>query len=249
MKKYVIFLICLIMSFMTFGQDEIKDVMIDVEEVEVSPPEFTGIQNATTILNSDNSELIKNYLMKYINCPVTAECGIEGTEIVQFTVTASGDVSDFKIINSVCREIDDEVIRVLKTTKGMWMPGLNNGETTAMEKEITAAFANCKDNQIINHFTKEATTSFTKANLYLVEKQKPKKALRFYNHGVRYLPNDNAMLMMRGLCFYALGDKESAERDWSRIADLGGFVLDGMNTMIAGMEGYSKMKEILARNK
>lgn len=55
--------------------------------------------------------------MKNINYPEKARtCFDESTEVAQFTVTTGGNVADFKIINSVCTDVDDEIIRALKKT-------------------------------------------------------------------------------------------------------------------------------------
>ena len=246
MKKYVIFLICLSFTFLVIGQNQTENLKVDIEEVKVSPPEFIGIQNATAILNANNSELVKNYLKENVYCPKAAECNIEGTEIVQFTVTASGNVTDFNIINSVCKEIDKEVIRVLETTNGMWMPGLNNGEPTAMEKEVTMLFGNCKDGTFIEHFIQKASPYFEKGSTIFLVKNNPKKALRSYNVAMRYLPNDESLLMLRGLCHFALGDKESAEKDWNRIVATGGPNL-AIEYDLAELNGYSEMNRIIAK--
>lgn len=250
MKSNVIFLICLILSFMAFGQEETKDVMVDVEEVSVTPPKFTRIENVSIAPVIDNSMLLTKYLKENVRYPsrVIDNC-IEGTEIIQFTVTPSGNVTDFNVKNSVCREIDDEVIRLLKETNGMWKPGYNNGEPVAMEQEITMMFGNCTNNQIINQFTERAKALFDKGNTYLFEKDKPRKALRKYSLGVRYLPSDIALLSMRGMCYYALGNTEKAEEDWNRVVNLGG--IDYLNEFddLAETEGYSEMIKILSEDK
>ena len=39
-------------------------------------------------------------------------------------------------MNSLSPQIDAEMIRVLKTSNGMWKPGQNNGEPMTMETEV-----------------------------------------------------------------------------------------------------------------
>ncbi|NQU53531.1 MAG: energy transducer TonB [Bacteroidetes bacterium] len=250
MKKYLIILVCLILSLMVFGQKETKNLMVDIEEVEVTPPKFTGIENVAATLETDNSSLVSKYLNKNLIYPERApQFHWEGTEIVQFTVTQEGELTNFKVINGVCREIDKEVIRVLKTTDGMWKPGYNNGVPTAMEQEVSVRFGlgDYKDGAIINHFVKEATNFFKKGSENLLVEHKPKKALKSYNKGVRYLPNDKALLLGRGMCHYELGDKESAKKDWNRIVTLGGINQLEIDNDLVGMKGYSEMTNILAQ--
>ena len=248
MKKNAIFLVCLIMSIMAIGQSEIQKQGV-LEEVKVTPPKFTGIENGAAILETDNSLLIRNYLTKNVHCPGYAiDCWQEGTEIVQFTVTPSGNVTNFEVINSVSSKIDKELIRVLKTTDGMWKPGYSNGEPTAMKKEVSFLFkaGNHDYNELVNHFTNKALKYFQEGNLNLLVRDKPKKALRLYNKGVQYRPNDKALLLLRGVCCYEMGDTESAQKDWDRIASLGGIDPDKFGNDLAEMKGYTKMTDILA---
>ena len=232
---------------MAIGQNETQSLVVDLEE-EVTPPKFTGIENGAAILETDNSFTVKNYLLKNVICPKrSAECWLEGTEIVQFTITASGNVNNFKVINSVSPDIDKEIIRVLKTTNGMWKPGYLNGEPTAMEKEVSILFrvGDYNYSEVEKHFTNKATYYFKEGSLNLLVKNNPKKALKHFNNGVRYLPNDTGLLMLRGICNYELGDTESAKRDWDRIVILGGIDTRKFNDDLVGMIGYSKMTNIL----
>ena len=251
MKKIVNFLICLIFSIMAIGQNETQNLVVDLEEFEVTPPKFRGIENGAAFLEADNSVLVKNYFLKNVICPKrSAEVRREGTEIVQFTVTPSGNVTNFKVINSVCPDIDKEIIRVLKTTNGMWIPGYMNGEPTAMEKEVSILFIfeyyNYNYSEVEKHFTNEATHYFKKGNSNLLVKNNPKKALKLYNNGVRYRPNNKGLLMLRGICNYELGDTKSAIRDWNRIVILGGIDPGSFKDDLVSMKGYSKMTDVLA---
>ena len=82
----------------------------------------------------------------------------QGTEIVQFEVSADGKLADFEIINSVSPYIDKAVYDFLKTTCAMWKPGENNGEPVSMRKEISIKFE--MDNT--NDFEAIANTLFKK---------------------------------------------------------------------------------------
>jgi len=248
MKKYVIFLVGMVFSVMLFGQSGTK--MVGVKEVEVIPPKFAGNENVKANLEEDNSLSLKNFLLENVNYPDGGSVWLsEGTETVKFTVTPSGNVTDFKIINSVSPDIDKELIRVLKTTNGMWSPGYSNGSPTATEQEVSAMFGNNSDGKILTHFVENATICFKTGSKFLFFKHNPEKALRHYNEGIRYLPNDQALLVMRGMCYYDLGDKEKAKKDWDRLASLGGIDSNSINYDLTGMNGYSEMMDILAKNK
>ena len=250
MKKYLVLLICLTVSFIAFGQNEMKNVMVDAE-VEVTAPQFTGIENVAVLTNADKTLLIKEYLVENANYPRNAaKCMREGTEVIQFTITVTGELTNFKVINSVCSEIDNEVIRVLKTTNRMWRPGFNNGVPIAMQKEVSMVFKSGDYSNITKHFTEKATTYFNRGNKKLYLKNNPQKALKCYNEGMRYLPYDKGLLYVRGMCLYEMGDVDGAKKDWNRIVSLGGIdfgdTIDFVHNS-SKMKGYSEMAEILKK--
>lgn len=248
MKKNVIFLICLMITVMVFGQNETQNLMVNVEEVQVTPPKFAGTFNANELFNVGKSSPIENYLAKNFVCPQeAADCRKEGTEIIQFTVTPKGWLTNFKVINSICREVDEEIIKILRRTNGMWMPGYNNGKPTDMEQEVSLMIGDYDQDKIVNHFVRQAEKNFTMGSTTLFVNHKPKKALRYYNNGLRYMPNDKGILLLRGICNYELGKIENAKKDWNRIVSLGGIDHGANYKELADMKGYSEMTNILAK--
>lgn len=244
MKTTAIFLLSLIFSAMVFAQNQSGSV---TTENEVTLPKFTGIEKPATDLKTGPSNLINNYLKKHIVCPAkAADCCIEGTEIVRFTVTPSGEVTEFEVINSVCPDLDDEVIRVLKTTSGMWEPGLKNGRPAPVSNEVVFMFADYKSQEVVKYFTNTATRLYKAGSAKLFEKRKPQKALAYLNKGIRYMPNDKCLLLLRGLCQYELGETESAQRDWNRIAALGGVKPEEVDSQLTTLKGYPEMVEIIS---
>ena len=247
MKKYFVLLVCLTVSFIAFGQSEMKNV-ISGAEVEVTAPQFTGIENVVALTSANRSLLIKEYLVKKANYPKRAlSCNKEGTEVIKFIVNHDGTLSNFAVINSICNEIDNELIRVLKTTSGMWQPGENNGKPVAMEKEVSLIFIAGHFEDVKEYFTANATNSFTQGNKKMFLKHNYKKALRYYDQGMRYLPYETSLLYVRGVCKYELGDKEGAIKDWNRIVELGGMDFTDIAYDTSKMKGYSEMAEILKK--
>ena len=242
MKKNLIIVVCLIASTIAFGHGKPTN--------DSTPAEFKGSKNIETIVSTDNSLLVNKYLKEYMVIPSrVAECGYEGTEIVQFTVTREGNVSNFKVVNSVCPELDNEVIKVLKNTNGMWKPGFQDGEPVATTKEVSFMFGDRSSETIATHFTNEAAKFYRGGNKNLFVKNKPEKAIKYYNLAIRYLPNDPALLSMRGICYYELGNVENAKKDWNRVAMLGGTNAIEIDYDLANMAGYAEMTEILAKTK
>ena len=223
----------LLLSAFAFSQE-------NIEEVRVSPPEFVGVDGAAFLLNPPAAELqsLNAYVISKLEYPENdAKEFREGKEVIQFTVQTDGTLNDFVVINSVSSAMDDEVIRVLKTTNGMWKPGCNNREAVPMEKEIVVAFKLAESSNLQS----QATHYFIKGNKQLLLKQHPQRAIKHFDKGIVLLPNEKCLLLARGLSRYEVGDKEGACRDWNRIKALGGFESDALLDNYCEMSGYADM--------
>ncbi len=192
MKTTIFFFSCMMLTIIALGQDQKSNL----GEVKVTAPKFAGIENAVQILNGMESETINLYVSKNFNYTDTREVKPEGTEVIQFTVTPAGELTDFAIINSVSSEIDEEMIRVLQTTNGMWIPGYNNNVPAEMTKEVSMAFCaeNNSSKSVTEIFTEKATHYFLDGSKVLFEKQNPKKAMKYFSRGINYLPYDKSLL-------------------------------------------------------
>lgn len=251
MKKLLLLItVLLCFSLVSFSQSE-NSVSSNLMEVEVSPPSFTGISDYNLLVQNASSEPIREYIIKNAKYPEDAQkCMVEGVEVVQFCIDKYGDVSNIKIINGLCPAIDNEVIRVLKTTNGMWKPGYKNESPTAMTREISILYRlynNGKYCSTSELFKQKATTCFNIGNKQLYKKRNAKKALKQYERGIRYLPYDKSLLMSRGLCRYELGDIEGAKSDWKRIRTLGGINMEEMAYEIKDMEGYEVLAQLATK--
>lgn len=217
MKTIIVLLTALLFVVVAYGQ---KYPGKQLGEVKVVPPIFTGIEDYNSYIETGMQLSVQKYLSKLINYPMEdLKNNTEGTEVVQFLVTTTGELTDFNVINSLSKTIDEEMIRVLKMTAGMWKPGYNNNEPVAMVKEVSMVF---KQGDNLKHamskdFVEIGSKYFVKAGKKLLVQQKPKRALMYYDEGIRLLPYDNSLLLMRGLCLYSMGRTEEAHRDWQRI--------------------------------
>lgn len=211
MKTKVVFLLCMIVSVVGFGQNEIQELMT---ETKVVPPKFPIVK---TPIQDKSIESINDYLASFVQYPDNAvKTWLEGTEVVRFVVTPTGELTNFKVINSVCSDIDKEVIRVLNFTSGQWRPGTVDGEPVAMEREVSMNFKIFEKTDFVTMARKFLIQG---GNLLFVEKN-PKKAMRYLEKGINLLPNEESLLTIRGMCKYELGDKEGARSDWDRIKNL-----------------------------
>ena len=223
----------LLLSAVAFSQE-------NIEEVRVSPPEFVGVKGAALLVNLPTVQLqsLNEYVVSKLQYPEGDVTDFrEGKEVIQFTVQPDGTLDNFVVINSVSSAMDDEVIRALKTTDGMWKPGCNNREAVPMDKEIVVAFKLAESSSL----KAQATHYFIKGNKQLLVKRNPQRALRQFDRGIVLLPNEKCLLLARGMGRYEIGDKEGACRDWNRIKALGGFESDALLDNYCEMSGYAEM--------
>jgi len=196
-----------------------------MQSIDVIPAEFTGTKFLVTA--DQNGDLLKQYLRDNIIYPQEAiKCLNQGTEVASFTVTSNGEVKDIKIINSVCPAIDEEFIRVLETTSDMWKPALKGGNNQDCFKEVSLTFSlNGSQAQTEKVFISKATDNYLRGSEMLLVNHKIKKAEKFFNKAIRYMPYDANLLYLRGVCRYETGNEEGALEDWNRYSQISGYTV------------------------
>ena len=148
--------------------------------------------------------------------------------------------------NSVCCLVDDELIRILKSTDGMWEPGKEDDIPTPMAREVSLMFvSNQYTDDPKEYFERNAKNNFIKGNKFFLDKSNPEKALKYYDISIKYRPNEAAALLLRGLCGFEAGDKEGACSDWNRINAIGNANVDKYLENLCGLEGFEEMASIL----
>ncbi|WP_462319724.1 energy transducer TonB [Marinilabilia sp.] len=193
---------------------------------------------------------ISDYLQHNVVYPEQAKKQwVEGVEIVRFTVTPQGKVTNFKFVNSLHPEIDKEVARVLKKTDGMWEPGTLNNQPVKMEREVCVSFIlEERDPESAKvYLTQRALQHLRAGNEHLLKHKNAKRALRKFNECMKYCPKNCCLLLMRGLARYELGDIEGAHEDWDRMLALGGIELnrETMQRQFSEFKGFSALTEKL----
>jgi phage-related protein len=210
MKTSLFFAAGMLIAAIATGQNR------ELKTIEVNSPAFKG----------DAPKSINDFLQKHVEYPTKSyQWKLQGTEVVQFVVTKQGKLSDYKVINSVSAEIDNEVIRLLELTSGRWVPGTINGEPVDMEKEVSLEFKISPKSD----FVEMAKWNMQKGNELLFLKDQPKKAVKYFDLAINYLPNSETIQGIRGYCKYMMGDIEGANRDWDRanvLADRKGITVD-----------------------
>ncbi|WP_297091316.1 energy transducer TonB [uncultured Draconibacterium sp.] len=247
MKKLVLIVLAICLCMLVLGQNETPNLHNEIDEVEISPPSFTGIRDFSDYYAVD-ANYLKQYLATNINYPDDAlNCGREGTEVIKFKVNALGKVTDIHIVNNVCPAIDKEILRVLENTSGMWKPGIKDGTPVTMEQEVSIVFS-VSDSPVNARarFLEIASSCFTRGTEAFYLKGKSKKAERLFSQGIRYMPHDQSLLLLRGLARYEQGNIDGATEDWERLFELGQLDLTSEYLVRAkGMKAYDAVIAML----
>lgn len=113
-----------------FGwHDNIKDSVENVvENTQNSGEQIFRVVEYMPHFPGGESALME-YLKKNIRYPVGAALrGVEGRVVVQFVVTATGDVADIKVVRSIDEELDNEAVRVCRHLPRFEPGRLENGD-------------------------------------------------------------------------------------------------------------------------
>lgn len=237
MKTLLVLMLFVIgLAFAGAAQEKIQSL----EGLDVIPAEFTGTKFLATA--DHNGDLLKQYMKDNVIYPKEAvKCLNQGTEVASFTVTATGEIKDIRIINSVCPAIDEEFVRVLETTSGMWKPALKDGSNHDCFKEVSLSFSlNESQEQTEKVFNAQATNNYLRGSEMLLVNHKIKKAEKFFTKAIRYMPYDANLLYLRGICRYETGNEEGAMEDWNRYSQISGFTAppEEMAENLKGFEAY-----------
>lgn len=102
---------------------EFSDEEEEVEEEEI----FTIVEEMPSFINNEYKDF-RDYIAKNLKYPaIAAENGIQGQVYVSFIVEPDGSLSNVKIVRGVDETLDQEAIRVIKSSP-LWNPGTQRGK-------------------------------------------------------------------------------------------------------------------------
>ncbi len=117
----------------TKQKTEEKQVFLVVEDM----PQF----------NNGDIKTFQKWVMENVKYPEAAlKKGISGKVFCEFVVEIDGSVEDVKIIKSVDKLLDDEVIRVIKSSTN-WTPGKQRGKNVPVKMSLPVVFKLDSDKQ------------------------------------------------------------------------------------------------------
>lgn len=199
-KLYFLGVLLLIVSAPYLANAQIQSL----NEMSISPPSFQNeeFNNLSTLLQNS-----LDYPIASINN------GLQGKEVIRFSVSSFGTIEDITVINSVSEEIDREVISVILETSGKWKPGSINGQQTKMTKEIALSYVLYSYDDML----KAANNYMQKGNKLMFLKHNPKKAIKYFNQAYTLFPYEPNVLFVRGICLQKLERLDDANEVWDRL--------------------------------
>ncbi len=246
MKTLFLIAVCLAVAAMAAAQEQHPDR----EEQHVILPQFDG-KKFELLTTGTECNSLEDYLRGCACYP--EECikkEVEGTEVVEFVVTPEGTLTAFYVINSLSPEIDAHVISLLKKTSGMWKPGRIDNRILPMRTEVSVVFKWNEFRELkAADFNEKARMYFEKGSRQLLVHRKPEKAIKHFNAGIRYLPKNESLLMLRGICRYELGDETGALNDWARMKELENSRIEFQQyaESLYGFKGYDELSELMVQ--
>jgi TonB family protein len=109
-------------------------------EKEMAEDEIFVIVEQMPKFGNGNSNEFNEYITKNIRYPESAlENGIQGRVFVAFVVEKDGSVSNVKIVRGVDPSLDEEAIRVIKSSP-KWKPGMQRGQPSRVTFTVPVVF-------------------------------------------------------------------------------------------------------------
>lgn len=100
---------------------------------------FTVVERMPSFPGGDAALIA--FLRENVHYPTSAVMkGIQGRVVVSFIVECNGSISEVKVIRSVCRELDEEAMRVVMAMP-KWIPGMQSGRLVRVKYQVPVSFS------------------------------------------------------------------------------------------------------------
>ncbi len=182
---------------------------INIKETIVSPPQLKSQKQRV-----EKDESLCNHLKNNIIYPESAAAALhEGIVKVAFNVQRNGQLNNFRVIQSVCYECDQQVIEALKLTSKCWSPGKINHEPVDMETTVAVLFDltdTRSDEELAKaHYNIGIRRFYMAHNPLINPKQQHRKleaSIKSLNQALKYTPNEHCILAVKAMVYNSLGN-------------------------------------------
>ncbi|MBR9917898.1 energy transducer TonB [bacterium] len=144
----ILFCIICFTPLLTFAQTADSTEYVDPpEELEIIEQEeqvydIYAIDQTPLFNDQDVDAGLSSYLSKNVSYPDTAmNSEVQGKVVVSFTINKDSSISDVKVVsNPIGFGLEEEAIRVIESTSGMWTPAIHRGAYVAVRYRIPIVF-------------------------------------------------------------------------------------------------------------
>jgi len=99
----------------------------ELEETVVAQPSVSIPDSKPVFISSEKD--LDNFITKNMQFPIDLKsAGIQGSVSLEFTVKTDGTIAAIKIINSTNKGFNNEALRLIQLTSGMWIPAVVGGK-------------------------------------------------------------------------------------------------------------------------
>ena len=114
---------------------------VPVEEVEPEIFCVPCVEVAATFNGKPADEGLREYMGHNLKYPhIAVQNNISGRVIVQFVVDQNGNAVDVQVIRGTDPLLDSEASRLIKSTSGMWTPGMQRGKPVKVRYTFPVLF-------------------------------------------------------------------------------------------------------------
>lgn len=182
---------------------------INIKETTVQPPHMQP-----SAVGQEGDQELCDYLANNIAYPEEAiKYMDEGIVKIKFYVQKNGQLTNFKVVQSVSDECDQQVIEALKRTTKCWVPGKINHEPVDMETTVSVKFDltdTPTDEEISKAYYMRGIRRFYLAHnplsLEAKRDRQLKASIRSLNNGLKYTPNEHCILALKAMVYQSMGN-------------------------------------------
>ena len=116
-----------------------QTILVEEVEPEIFLPSL--LEEQALFNGKPAEEAFRNYVRQNLTFPqIAIDNGIFGRVFVQFVIDQRGNVVDVHVVRGVDPSLDNEALRLIKSTSGMWTPGKQSGKPVKVRYTFPIVF-------------------------------------------------------------------------------------------------------------
>jgi TonB family protein len=123
------------------SREELEVGAADMEEIFGAEDDNIYVSVSIDPAFDDSGMELEDFLKHHMQFPWAAKVqGTEGEVFVQFVVEKDGSISDIKVISGLGDGCNEEAIRLIELTDGLWEPGILDGDIVRTRMTVPVHF-------------------------------------------------------------------------------------------------------------